>query len=124
MNCSFMKKQNVIEVIALSLEQNEVTDDYTLKVVGLDANGNYTNAGQLFITETEMNELIGEQYIEKPKQLIGRRLAVVSNAICKEAGVQHLNMTLTADEWQTLQSCIEKHNEPLADLGEDVKFEL
>ncbi|MBQ8961504.1 MAG: hypothetical protein IJ071_09900 [Ruminococcus sp.] len=119
-----MKKQDVIEVIALSLEQNEVTDDYTLKVVGLDANGNYTNAGQLFITETEMNELVDGHYIENPKQLIGRRLAVVSNAICKEVGVQHLNMTLTADEWQTLQSCIKKHNDPLADLGEDVKFEL
>ena len=124
MNCSFMKKQDVIEVIALSLEQNEVTDDYTLKVVGLDADGNYTNAGQLFITETEMNELIGGQYIENPKQLIGRRLAVVSNAICKEAGVQHLNMTLTADEWQTLQSHIEKQHDFLSNLGEDIKFEL
>lgn len=35
MICSFYKKQEAVEVIPLCLEQNEVTDDYTLKVVGL-----------------------------------------------------------------------------------------
>lgn len=124
MNCSFVKKQEVIEVIALSMEQNEVTDNYIIKIMGLDTDGNYTNAGQLLLTETEMNELIGGGYIESSKQLIGRKIAVVSNAICKEAGVQHLNTTLTADEWQTLQPFRNKHNDPIADRGEVVELDL
>lgn len=37
MICSFYNKQEAVEVIPLCLEQNEVTDDYTLKVVGRTA---------------------------------------------------------------------------------------
>ena len=104
MNCSFVKKQDITEVIALSMEQHEVTDNYMIKVMGKSADGNYTNAGQLLLTETEMNELIAGQHIENPMQLIGRKIAVVSNSICKQAGIQHLNTMLAAGEWKTLQS--------------------
>lgn len=47
---------------------------------------------------------------------------IVSNALCKEADIQHLNTALTPDEWQTLQPFIEKHNNPLAVIedGEDL----
>lgn len=106
------------------MEQNEVTDNYIIKAIGLDAAGNYTNAGQLLLTETEMNELIGDGYFESPKQLIGRKLAVVSNTICKEADVHHLNTMPTADERQTLQSFRNKHNNPIAAQGEVIELDL
>lgn len=122
MICSFYNKQDAVEVIPLCLEQNEVTDYYTLKVVGLDSKGNYTNAGQLTLTEKEANELIKSHVIDDMKQLIGRKIMIVSNALCKEADIQHLNTALTLDEWQTLQPFIEKHNNPLAVIkeGEDL----
>lgn len=122
MICSFYNKKDAVEVISLCLEQNEVTDDYTLKVVGLDSKGNYTNAGQLTLTEKEANELIKSHVIDDMKQLIGRKVMIISNALCKEADIQHLNTALTPDEWQTLQLFIEKHNNPLAVIeeGEDL----
>lgn len=124
MICSFTQKQDVIEVIALSLEQHEVTDNYIIKVMGLDADGNYTNRGHLELSEKEVEGLIASQYIENPKQLVGRKMAVVSNAICKKAGIQHLNTTVTPDEWQTLQQYIKKQNNPFADCDEDIEMEF
>lgn len=118
MICSFTKKKDAVEVIPLCLEQNEVTGEYNLKVVGLDVDGNYTNSGHLVFSEKEVTELIENHYIDNPKQLIGRKIAIVSNALCKEADIQHLNTVLTSDEWQTLQPFIEKHNDPLAFVGE------
>lgn len=124
MICSFFNKNDVIEIIVLSLKQNEVTDNYIMKVIGLDDDGNYTNIGQLVLSENEVDELIASQYIKDPKQLVGRKMAVVSNAICKKAGIQHLNTTVTPDEWQTLQQYIKKQNNPFADCDEDIEMEF
>lgn len=124
MICSFYNKQEAVEVIPLCLEQNEVTDDYTLKVVGLDSKGNYTNAGQLTLTEKESNELIENHVIDDMKQLIGRKVMIVSNALCKEADIQHLNTALTPDEWQTLQPFIEKHNNPLGVIEDGEELDI
>ena len=90
--------------------------------MGLDSKGNYTNAGQLTLTKKESNELIENHVIDDMKQLIGRKVMIVSNALCKGADIQHLNTVLTPDEWQTLQPFIEKHNNPLAVIeeGEDL----
>lgn len=92
--------------------------------MGLDADGNYTNRGHLELSEKEVEGLIASQYIENPKQLVGRKMAVVSNAICKKAGIQHLNTTVTPDEWQTLQQYIKKQNNPFADCDEDIEMEF
>lgn len=124
MICSFTKKKDAVEVIPLCLEQNELTDEYILRVVGLDADGNYTNNGHLVLSEKEVNELIESHYIDNPKQLIGRKIAIVSNALCKEADIQHLNTVLTSDEWQTLQPFIDKHNDPLAFVGECEELDI
>lgn len=99
-----------------------------MKVIGLDDDGNYTNIGQLVLSENEVDELIATQYIEDPKQLVGRKMAVVSNAICKEAGIQHLNTTITPDEWQVLQTYINENNkneiDGLGNSNDDILLEF
>lgn len=124
MNCSFMKKQEVVEVLVLCLEQNEFNGNYTLKVMGMDTDGNYTNSGELMLSESEMQELIANHYIDEPKQIVGKRIAVISNALCREAEIQHLNTILTVDEWQQLQPFIEKSKQPFAGLALDDVEEL
>ena len=124
MICSFYNKQEAVEVIPLCLEQNEVTDDYTLKVVGLDSKGNYTNAGQLTLTEKEAQELLKSHVIDDMKQLIGRKVMIVSNALCKEADIQHLNTALTPDEWKKLQPFVEKNKNLLAELDDGEELDI
>ena len=118
MICKFKHKSDVIEIIPLRLQENDFSDDYTLTVVGLDTDGNYTNSGELILTTQEADELTEQHYIDDVKQLIGRKIMIVSNGLCKKAGIQHLNPVLTLEEWQILQPYLEKNNHILNNIYE------
>ena len=109
MTCYFDKNCQASEVLAYYFYHDEKAARYDLNVLCKEKNSpNFVRRGYITLSEDEMHQILQTKSLTSPEELIGRRMQIVSNELCKEAGINHLKTILQPDEWKQIQQAMEK----------------
>ena len=107
MNCMFKYNCDSIKVFCSELLTSAWEEGYNLVVLGIGKDGlNYNNVGRLHLSEEDVKELVAQELIKSPNDLVGRKMMIASNQLCRRAGIQHLNIALSAAEWSAVENTI------------------
>ena len=112
MTCIFENNCEAAEVLVQHLYHDEKMGQYHLYVLGKEDSGyNFVNKGSITLTEEEMHKVLQSGSLTSPESLIASRMQVVSNQLCKKAGINHLNHILLPGEWKRICKVMQESKE-------------